>query len=206
MITFCLGAGMITYLVLESYKKEFSFLTGILFFSFVILLFPLTYQANTQRLSKEETLNEAKEVVQYLKENMEEGDIYIDEMWDYRHITLMSGIPQTNIAQLKQPEIKESIKKVGFAKTMEKYNVFYLITTRETPIYEEYLGLFDDVSLPHEPTDSLRNDLILAKLDPQRSQEPMPTKEVNLIDKYKIFDKFVLIKEIGQYKIFGFKN
>ncbi len=206
MITFSLTSGTIVYFVLKGDKGKNASLGAASFLFFMIFLFLPAYQSNIQRLDKEVPLGEINELTQFLKNNMGKDDIYIDEKWDYRYITLITGIPQTNIAQLKQPEIKESIEKIGFANTMKKYKIVYLITEKEYPLYREYLELFTDASSINNSTNSTRTDLILADLNPQESEEISPTEENNLINEYKIPEKFVLEKEFGHYKVFSFAN
>lgn len=177
---------------------------------FLILIFPSTYKSNINRLSMGVPLNEIDALAQFLNSNMPQENIYIDEGWNYRYVTLITGIPQTNTSQLNKPEIKNLIKKIGFAETMKKYGIVYLVTTNNTPSYQNYVGLFADESetatLGSLATDRAELAILRSNSEYQPISEIDSGKAQYLVDKYQIVSKFILIKEIGQYKIFTFTN
>ncbi|TGC10609.1 glycosyltransferase family 39 protein [Methanolobus halotolerans] len=200
MITFCLSIGIMIYQIGKSYNNKFSFF--ILMLLIGLLVVPASYDANTDRLSKEridqETLIQA---AQYLTENTNENEIYIDDSY-LLTLTILTGRPRIEESGLIHDQIRESIKEIGFSETMNKYNISYVITTRKTPRYERYVNIFTNEKF--ESVSYRRTDIILSKLDPSYQYFSDIDRRKKLIEEYKIKDKFILEKEIGPYKIFKF--
>jgi len=202
MITFCLSVGIMIYQIAISYNNKNIFVIIMLLFS--LLIVPVSYDANIERLSKERADQESfMQVAQYLIENTGKNEIYIDDS-SLLTLTILTGRSRIDESKLIHDEIKESINKIGFSETMNEYNISYVITSHKTPRYERYVNLFTDEQL--DSVSSRRRDIILSKLDSDYHYFSDTDRRNKLIEEHKIKDKFILEKEIGPYKIFAFAN
>ena len=173
--------------------------------SSLILLFVLSpsIQANTLRVSRENHIGHLKEVAQFLTQNSEENEIYIDAEYN-QYLTILTNRPQTTVSKLNKKEIRDSIQEVGFKNTMKKFKISYLITTKEEPDYLRFVNLFTDQEL--ESTSYRRSDLILSRLDPSYEYFPDISYRNKIVEEKNIKEKFVLKKQVGPYKIFSFED
>jgi len=199
MVTFCLTIGIMIYLIGKSFKNKFLFIALILLI--ILLVTPGSVNVNVNRLRKTGDTESLKQAAQYLIENTREDEIYIDS-GNNQYLTILTNRAQTRDYCLDKPEIKKSIKETGFSKTMDKYNISYIVTALEEPEYERYVNLFTDEDL--KPIIYNRTDIILSKLNSNYKYFPDLDVRNELIEKYNVKDKFVLEKEIGPYKFFKF--
>jgi hypothetical protein len=100
-------------------------------------------------------------------------------------------------------EFKKSIKNAGFKNTMEKYNVSYLVTYKDEPRYIEWAYVFYDMEMPQYID---RTYIILYQLNPKEQYYPDESKRIKIVEDYKIEEKFILEKQIGDYSIYAFQN
>jgi hypothetical protein len=198
MITFCLSVGMLFYYIGKSFKNRF--LTIIFFIFICFLIFLPSYRATLKMVGNEKD-QYVEAATQYLVEKTDEDEIYIDTDY-HQYLTLLSNRAQTRDFLLDRPEIKKSIKEIGFSRTMHKYNISYIVTTRKELEYERYANLFTDEDL--KSISYKRTDIILSRLDSTYQYFPDIGTRNELIEKYDIKDKIVLEKEIGPYKFFKF--
>lgn len=198
MITFCLSIGIMIYLIGKSFKNKFLSIILLLFIG--IIIFPPSYNAVIVILDKEKN-QYVGQAAQYLIENTKENEIYIDA-GNNQYLTILSNRAQTRDFLLDSPEIKNSIKEIGFSEAMKKYNISYIVTTKNTPEYERYVNLFADEEL--KSISYKRTDIILSKIE--NEYEELPDLEIRneLIEKYNLKDKFFLENQIGPYKFFKF--
>jgi len=201
MITFCLSIGVLTCFFSKLFRNKYLFIFFLILVG--LLIFPTSYNANTQRLRKEKDDNYLERVAQFLIENTNEGEIYIDNS-NLLTLTLMTGRPRIEESELLNKEIISSVQKIGFSKTMEKYNISYLVTLEKEPRYERYVSLFTEQEL--KSVSYRRSDIIKSRLYPDYEYFPDIDIRNKIIELQNIKDKFVLEREIGPYKLFTFKN
>jgi 4-amino-4-deoxy-L-arabinose transferase-like glycosyltransferase len=206
VITFLISASLLFYiLILTAKNNKIKILYLLLIF---IIISPGAYKATANQLMKEKDLVYVEKLNEYLTKKVQEDELLIDERWSFNYVTIMTGIPKTNIPKLNQDKIKESIKEQGFAQAMQKYKIKYIITENKEPLYEKYLTLFlnekEIASINKDTIKTERTDLIEEKIN---STKKVTTADIkDLIKKYNIEEKFKLEKKIGPYKIFSFQN
>ncbi len=168
----------------------------------IIFLFPSSYDANIKRLSGEKYQDYIHQAAQYLTENTNENEIYIDDSY-LLTLTILTNRARIEESGLLQNEsIRNSVSEIGFSDTMKKYNISYVITTRKTPMFEKYVNLFTDEDL--ESVTYRRTDIILSILDKNYQYFSDNERRNQLIKEYNVKEKFFLEKEIGPYKFFRF--
>jgi len=201
MITFILSIGIMFYLIGKSFRKKYLLIITILFL--ILLIFPASYDANVERLNKEQDIDSLKEVAEYLINNTNENEIYVDDH-SLTTLVILTNLSRISGYNLIHEEIINSVQKGGFGSTMDFYNISYLITKRDNPRYQRYVNIFTDKQL--ESVAYRRTDIIQSKLDP--SYDYFSDSEIRdkLIRDLNIKEKFVLEKKIDLYRIFSFKN
>lgn len=201
MITFVVGAGFISYLFAKTNPDKRFFIIVIILIMFIIVPISLSY--NTQRISKEADVESLKQVAQFLIENTEEHEIFIDDSYILSVIFYVNR-PRIEEFRLIQDEIITSIQEIGFGSTMKSYNISFLITTRNTPRFDRYVNLFTIEDL--QSVAYRRGENIISRLD-IASQYFSDIKIRNkIIESENIASKFVLEKEFGRYKIYSFAD
>ncbi|WP_440956350.1 glycosyltransferase family 39 protein [Methanosarcina sp. Mfa9] len=199
IIVFCISIGSMIYRVSRFYDNKFFFISIILVFS--LLVYPTSYNANVNRLNEEIDQYSLMQVAQYLLENTNENEIYIDDSYILT-LTILTGRPRIDESNLIQDEISESIKTIGFSESMKKYNISCVITTRNTPRYERYVNIFTDENLGSVSYG--RRDIILSRLNPDYHSSGDIERRNQLIKECNIQNKFILEQKLGPYRIFSF--
>lgn len=202
MITFTLSVGILFYLLSKIVAgKVFS---CYIFVFLLLAVLPQSITSNVGRLSLERAnLDDLKKVAQFLVDNTTEEEIYLDDNY-LLSLTLMSDRPRTEDYYLETRVIKASIKEIGFAGTMEKYNISYLVTDREHPRYEGYINLFTDLELAEVAY--RRSDIIRSSLSEDYQYFPDQALREALIEAVGLKEKFVLVEKHGPYRIYGFED
>jgi len=201
MITFALSIGIMFYLIGKSFKKKSLLIITLLLL--ILLVFPASYDTNVKRLGKEKDMNQLNKVSEFLINNTNENEIYIDDSY-LLTLTLMTNRSRIAEYNLIHKEIIKSTQEKGFGFTMNFYNISYLVTTRKAPRYERYVNLFTNENL--DSVDYRRNDIILSKLDKNYNYFSDRDRRNELIEEYDIKNKFELEKQIGDYRFFVFQN
>ena len=201
MMVFILGIAFLISNVTKCYNNKN--LEIIFLIMFLLLVFPASYDTNVQLLSQEKDMHYINEATQYLIENTNENEIWIDTDYN-QYLTIYSNRPQTRDYRLDRPEVRESIKKIGFVETMNKYNISYIITTRKELPYERYVNFFTDEEL--SSLSYKRSDLIHSTVGSEEDLVQDTNKRLQLVEKLGVKEKFVLEKEIGPYKFYSFKD
>jgi 4-amino-4-deoxy-L-arabinose transferase-like glycosyltransferase len=202
MFTFALSISILIFNLTKIYKNRFTSIFIIILLG--LLIFPVSYNQTKTYLKKE--LNNPiylNEVSKFLINNTNENDVYIDES-SLLTLTIITGMARIESSKLINKKIIKSIKRNGFSKTMENYNIVYLITTRDTPRYERYANLFIDLNL--ETTSYRRSDIILSRLDSNYNYFSDFEIREKIIEENNIKNKFILEKQIGPFKIFRFND
>jgi hypothetical protein len=101
---------------------------------------------------------------------------------------------------MQHDEFKDRIQNDGFAKTMDYYNISYVITRADRPDYPMYANFFSDNSLDSIVHDRTR--VILSRIYPNRSYYNDLSIRERIIRQNEIQKYFVLEKRIGDYRFF----
>jgi hypothetical protein len=104
--------------------------------------------------------------------------------------------------------VRADIHKIGFAETMRKFKVKYLITQYERPYYKDYAPIFEPLNIK-EPSGRNYNRAITIRNtigipDSGLSDELQLVEEIER--KYKIKEKFVLADQVGRFRFYSFNN
>lgn len=202
MIPFSLSIALAFTMLRISLQNKF--ITIYMLLTLLVFIYPASLYYNTARLSSERPkMDQFYQVADYLMNNTKDDHIYIDDSY-LLTLTIMTGRGRVEEYHLANDTIRQSVKEIGFASTMEKFGVVYLLTTRETPRYERYVNLFSEEKLA--TVAYRRSDLIQAILDPSYEYFPDMELRQEIIDRKKIEDKFILEQEFGPYKIYSFKD
>lgn len=200
MISFCILVSNIVLIISKINKKRiFSFIIIILF---VTIIYSSCYTTNIERLKREK--NGFIEAADYLRKNTNIIDLYIDE-GSVLSLTIKTDRGKINeISCLYTIEFKEYVRDIGFAEAMKKYNIKYLITTNKEPKYTDYANIFTDIEL--QSTSYRRSDIINDKLFEYYDYFSDQKLREKIINDYNVKDKFILEKQIGDYRFFTFKD
>jgi hypothetical protein len=147
----------------------------------------------------------ARETLEFLKENMDEKDFYLEEYF-FSYFTIHADIRRVgDFVMFENENFKKDVQEIGFKNTMEKYNIKFVVTFNEEPDYIRYANIFSEEELLRPSY--RRNDIILSTVRPQEFQyfEDEDVRK-KIIEEYNVKDKFVFVKEIGVFRIFGFVN
>jgi 4-amino-4-deoxy-L-arabinose transferase-like glycosyltransferase len=201
MFSLILPASLLIYSTLEIYSKDISKILLLLLLSFFLL--PLSIQISKDYLAPQ--LPMFQEAAEYLEEQTQEGDLYIDESY-LLSLTLRTGRPRVgNVNSFSDEVFKKDVRDLGFKGALDKYNVKYLITQDDFPNYESYVHIFTEEYL--ESTEFNRGQIILHVLNPNKDTWYTDSKErQELVREYDLESKFVFEKEIGVYRFFRFEN
>jgi 4-amino-4-deoxy-L-arabinose transferase-like glycosyltransferase len=202
MFTFILGVSILIFNLTKIYKNRFLSLSILILF--ILLIFPISHNQVRVYLKRERNhpvyLNEVSE---FLMNNTNENDIYIDES-SLLTLTILTSRARIESSKLINQEIIKSIKRNGFSKAMEDYNIIYLITTGDSPRYERYANLFTDLNL--ESTSYRRGDIILSRFDSNYNYFSDLEIREKIIEENNIKNKFILEQQVGPFKIFKFND
>jgi len=202
MITFSLSSTLLFNNFLKLSNKK---LQAIFFLVIIgIIIIPPSSGQIDGFLSKEKgNFNDFLKIKDYLIENSNEDSIYIDDSY-LLTLTILTGRSRIEEYNLIHQEIRDSIKKIGFSKTLKKYNIKYLITNRKEPRYERYANLFSNKDL--SSISYRRTDLIKVKLNQAEDYFEDYDLREEIIEDFQIKEKFKLEEEFGAYKIYSFQN
>lgn len=198
MFAFSISVGLLFNFLTKIYRQNFLILLLLL-----IMSFPIAYKANTDRLNTEKDIKSLKQVADFLLENTSEEEIYIDDSY-LLTLTIMTGRPRIEESALIQEEIIDSIEEIGFSKTMDKYNVVYLITANTIPKYENYVNLFTRDDL--DTISYRRSELVLLGIGQVEHYFSDIQTRKKIISENRIKEKFILEKEFGPYRVFSFRD
>lgn len=198
MFGLLLGSTTFIYSVL---KTSSTYLRILFLILLIVLAFPVCIK-HTQSVLEVQipTLDEA---AKYLEENSKEDEIYIDESV-FLALTLKTGRARVgDVNAFSDEEFKKDVKELRFGSAMNKYNVKYLITIHEHPIYENYVHIFTDEYL--DTTEFDRGSVVLHMMDPSNNDRYEDLEyRLELVEKYNLRDRFVLEKDVGGYRFFRF--
>lgn len=201
MVSFIFGAVSFIFSISVLFDKK---IPSLILLVFLVLLAPGQVVMSSRLLGTERQDNYFyRQLVNYIITNTNENDIFIDDS-SLMNLCIHTGRGRIEERHLLRRDFIESLNQRGFSESLKKYNVRFLITTRKTPRYEYFANLFTDK--PLLSTRERRTDIILSEIYDDRDFFSDMEIRQNIISEMKIAEKFVLIKEIGPYRIFGFAN
>jgi len=88
---------------------------------------------------------------------------------------------------------------------MQRYNIKYLLSPFEKPKYIDYANLFSETDFVYPSSN--RRYLIINKIStiPKNLSDKYSDLE-EIVRKYDICNKFVLVKDFGSIKVYSFHN
>lgn len=202
MFSIIIFSSITLYTILSVFKSKIFTIIFFLILSVFLLTEPII---RAKTLISRET-KEYEEIVEYLNENTSSGDFFIDEAYILTVLfdTDLYRTLDINVLANKS-ELKESIKEIGFSRTMNKYKIKYLITKESRPNYESYVPLFTEKSFETSQFD--RGQLLLNLIHPDNYYYfPDQRERSELVKELDIMNKFVLEKQIGVYRFYTFQN
>jgi hypothetical protein len=157
--------------------------------------------ATRSKLNREN--KDVYDVIEYINnQDFPEGTTFIDQ-GDLTYLTLKTDLYRLyDTAFFDNEEFKDSVKKLGFVGSLEKYKIKYLMTgPEEEPDYRVFANAFSKNGL--DSTSYRRTDQIYKELYPTKysyyddAQIRQEIIEDNIIDK-----QFRLVKSFEHYKIY----
>jgi 4-amino-4-deoxy-L-arabinose transferase-like glycosyltransferase len=201
MYSFILAASLFIYIFISLFKKP----SVRLLLSLLLGLYLITPTIKETRRQLSFQRDGFMEAAEYLEENTEPNDLYIDES-HLLTLTLETGRARVGDPNMfNNEDFKEAVEEIGFKGAMEEYNVKYLITSNTVPSYEGFADVFAKEDL--RPTLTARESKLLPVATPEDFSNFVETERRGfLVDKYDIDERFVFEKEIGVYRFFRFRD
>ncbi|MBU1167483.1 hypothetical protein KKC60_03700, partial [Patescibacteria group bacterium] len=141
----------------------------------------------------------------YLEENTKQNEFYTDLAAIDASLSLYTNRSRIGYySMLEQQEFKDSVQNIGFAKSMDKYHIKYLILHKNEINYGDFVNIF--------LTENINSDLgsrtptILSAISQGNSGDKSLETKKEAIEKLHLEDKFKLEKKIGDYYFFRFVN
>jgi hypothetical protein len=177
---------------------------SIVVIGFLSLIFPPVVDATTGRMRN---FVDVRTAVRYIKENTKPDEVLLFEGY-LTPLSIYTGRGFVMPAVLADDEIREDIRRIGFANTMRKYRVKYLFTPNEQPFYLDYAPLFEETKLLEPSGQNFNRNIRIYKTigisDKGLKEDLRQVEEIER--KYKIREKFVLENQIGKMKFYSFKD
>jgi hypothetical protein len=200
MIFICiLASTCIFYIIKISPSVYVKILFAIIFLAIII---PPVYTQSAARLSKSVSINK---ISQYIIDNTKLDELVLYEGY-YSPIAIKTKRGMVRTFRLEDKKIVQSIKTLGFAETMKKYNIKFLITPYETPNYDDFAPLFaDDSSMKSTTFD--RKYLIYKRVGIGKGMTSERENSLKrIIDEYDIKEKFVYVGKIDDFNVYSFTD
>ena len=197
IVLFCLYGSFVIYYILANIQGVIGKASIIILF--MLLTFPQAYSANIQRLKITQDISEIKD---FIIRNTNENDIIINET-SLSVVTIYTKRSFIYMERLVNNPFRSEIKQTGFAKTMRKYHVKYLMTDSENPSYIDFAPLFAETKIREPRWD--RKLIIFNTINYKQSGRNEDLLELEkIVQEYKINDKFHLEAKIGKFKFYTF--
>jgi len=202
VLTLTLSAAYFIFFIARTFKEPLQ--KTIILLCFLVILFPPILDATNGRMNNYVNVDNA---VQFIKDNTKPDEFILFEGF-LTPLSIYTGRGFVMPAVLIDNTIREDIHKVGFAETMRKYRIKYLITPNERPFYMDYAPMFEPTKIV-EPSGKNYNRSItiyntIGVTDSGISDDLRQVEEIE--KKYNIQEKFVLAAQIGRFKFYSFQN
>jgi hypothetical protein len=202
VLTLTLSAAYIVHFITRNLVSQIHRSVILLFFLF--LIFPPILDATEGRMKN---YVDVGKVVQYIKQNTKPDEFILFEGF-LTTLSIYTGRGFVMPAVLIDNSVREDIHKIGFAETMRKYKIKYLITPYENPYYKDYAPIFEPMNI-REPSGRNYNRAItihntIGIPNAGLSEELKLVEEIER--KYKIQDKFIFTDQVGRFKFYSFNK
>jgi hypothetical protein len=200
--TLTFGAAYFIHFLLGNLKNATQ--KAIVVMGFLSLILPPVVDATTGRMRN---FIDVRSAVRYIQENTKPEEFLLFEGY-LTPLSIYTGRGFVMPAVLANDEIREEIRRIGFAKTMRKYRVKYLFTPNEQPFYLDYAPLFEPTNIVEPSGQNFNRNIRIYQTigisDPGLKEDLRQVEEIER--KYAIREKFVLEHQIGKMKFFSFKE
>lgn len=190
IITLCLFFSFFAFSISKIFKSN---KTRIIF---IVLLLLIALPASINQLQKlvGPDTADTKLASEYLASIMTEEQYFLTEGAGHS-LSLYSNRNRVTLQTIKTPEIAQEIQTLGFAETMKKLNIAYLVTTNPRVV----IPYVKELSNPNV-TVTPNRDVILQQFINKYGQ-PINDEE-KIETPAKTYDHFVPINQIGKYYFF----
>jgi hypothetical protein len=168
---------------------------------FLLLIFPSSIKESRKHISKYKDVSSA---IEFIRNHTDEKDKLMFE-GPLGPIAIYTGRSLVRPYRLDHQEIKKEIRESGFAETMQKYRIKYLLSPYEKPKYIDYAFLFSDINIRYPSSN--RSYLISEKVGTINEDSRHVYSELEeIVGNYNIRNKFHLLENFGKIKIYSFRN
>lgn len=200
MIFICILASTCIFYIIKILPSVYAKILFAIIFLAVIM--PPIYTQSAARLGKSVPI---KQISHFIINNTKMDELVLYEGY-YSPIAIKTKRGMVRTFRLEDETIVQSIKAIGFAETMRKYKIKFLITPNEKPSYADFAPLFtDDKSMKSTTFD--RKYLIYKRVGIGKGMTSERENALKrIIDEYNIKEKFVYVGKIDGFNIYSFKN
>ena len=199
MITSSILAGFAMYFILYFINTNATkIIMGGLFF---LLVFPASLRESIRNLSE---YKDFSQTIEFIKNHTDEKDKLIYE-GPIGPIAIYTKRSLVRPFRLNHDKFKKDIHDIGFADTMQKYGIKYLLSPYEKPKYIDYANLFINTNIKYPSSN--RRYLILNMIGtiPKDLNENYSDLE-RIVREYDIRNKFIFVGDFGKIKVYSFHN
>jgi hypothetical protein len=204
-LSFSISASIFIVKITENIKNKKAYIFYI--FIFLLAILPSVIKKNHENLNRSN--DDIFLASEYLIKNTEENDLFIDDNGKVPTLSIYTERGRAWKSFLNTDTFRNLVKEKGFGAAMEKYKIKYLVTTMSEPNYILYVDAFIKDETLSSSSYLDRGQLIINQLHSnskdQFSAEEM-SKRLELVDKFKIKNKFLLEKQVGSYNFYKFKD
>jgi 4-amino-4-deoxy-L-arabinose transferase-like glycosyltransferase len=168
---------------------------------FAVLVLPRSIRETKNLLGRHEDIGPA---VQFILENTKEEDLLLHEGF-YTSLAISTGRGLVRPFRLAVDEVRGSVNHIGFAATMRKYKIRYLLTPFPEPRYRDFAPLFEKTSL--DRPSYFRTATILARINVRNPDIETQYEDLDrIVREREIAKKFVLEKQVGKLRFYTFRD
>ncbi len=200
MITFSMLSALFLYCVVMNLSR--ASMKIIVLGTFAVLIMPRGFEATAEQLGRYEDVSE---VTRYVNSHTAEGDFVLFEGGALTSLSITTGRGLVYPTAMVCDQVREEIRKNGFAKTMEKYRVRFFLTSYDNPHFVDFAPLFKDTKIK-EPGFN-RNKFIFDRIgyhDPAIGEAYLELDDV--VRDQDIPSKFRMDGRVGKYRVYSFSH
>jgi hypothetical protein len=140
----------------------------------------------------------------FILENTKEEDLLLHEGF-YTSLAISTGRGLVRPYRLAVDEVRGSVNHIGFAATMRKYEIRYLLTPFPEPRYRDFAPLFEKTTL--DRPSYFRTAKILARIKVRNPDIETQYEDLDrIVREREIEKKFVLEKQVGKLRFYTFRD
>jgi hypothetical protein len=202
VLTLTVSAAYIMHFITRNLRSRLD--KSIMLLFFLSLIYPPIHDATDERMKD---YWNAENAIQYIKQNTKPDEFILFEGF-LTPLSIYTGRGFVMPAVMIDDAVRGNIHKIGFADTMRKFKIKYLITPYEHPYYMDYAPIFEFTGIKEPSGRNHDRGIAIHKTIGSRgarlSEELRRVEEIAI--KYNIQEKFVLADQVGQFKFYSFKN